>query len=211
VIQTKWPRLIVVGQPVSEAQADEILIRTNGWWYLFSNDKQWERQVYAVAEEFGYPRDVAGDDLRGPRAVQEWMDRLGMLSLNYLTNSRIVSSYIGGPHGWCDWDGQVGSVGYNIGKWPSDEEVTEDWEAIAAAFPFLDLTAQCIEDEGEGAPAAQWRMSGGRVDYDPAPSDLLAAPVDDFEGNVQRLISDPFRERGVSVERLRQALGRVAS
>lgn len=53
-IVTKWPRLLVVGDNVTPEQADQILIRTNSW-YLFSNDKGWERTVQQLAVEFGYP------------------------------------------------------------------------------------------------------------------------------------------------------------
>jgi hypothetical protein len=212
MIHTKWPRLIVVGEPVTEDQADQILVRSQSWWHLFSNDREWRREVTALAEEFGYPSEVEPGTAQAiPRTlqVQQWTERHGMLGLEYLSNDRIMSSYIGGPHGWCDWNGRIGSTGYNIGKWPSDEEVTEEWQLIAWAFPFLDLTAQCIDDEGEGVLAAEWRIRGGRVEYNPEPAALLAGPTDDVEGDVARLLFDPFRERGVPIERLRRALTAV--
>ena len=65
------------------------------------------------------------------------------------------------PKGWCDWEGNIACRNYNIGKWHTAEEVTEDWLAIAAAFPYLELRAQVITDEGEGEIAAEWAVREG--------------------------------------------------
>lgn len=215
-IYTKWPRLIVVGEPVTEAQADEILIRTNGWWYLHSNDKRWLRALETVLAEHGYPVEperrgasAEGDDdwaIRF-RALESWMDRMRIVSLEYLHNSQITSAWIGGPHGWCDWEGRIGCSSHNIGKWPNDEEVTDEWRQIAEAFPYLDLTAQCIDEEGEGPLAAEWRVKDGVVAYNAEPSTPLAARMD--EPSLFACLM-PGGERGVTIDRFRQALTRVA-
>lgn len=209
---TKWPRLIVVPESghemVTREQANEILVRTNSP-HLFSNDKVWER---AVGEVLGHPHL---DNRMGPEpgaamawieAEREWMAGLGMLELHYLVNSRIVSAWIGGPHGWCDWDGNLGCSTWNIGKWPEVEEVTEDWEKIAAAFPYLDLHAQCVANEGEGEVAAQWRVTGGRA--------ALVEPIEQFTARELGEADFLFRmigggERGVSLERLREAAAQL--
>ncbi len=210
-IYTKWPRLLVVGDPVTEAQADEILIRTNEWRTPFSNDKNWLATVENIAAEFGRPRepqrtgnhDTYMAELREhwPQ-MQAWHDRLGILELAYLGNDRIMSAWIGGPKGWCDWDGTIGCSVFNIGKWPSDDEVTADWQTIAAAFPFLRLTAQCVDEEGEGRLAAEWRVEAGRVTYVDEPSEPIS-PVSEVDALLPG-------ERGVSEVRLRQAFERVA-
>ena len=114
---TKWPRLLVTGRRVSEDQANEILIRTDDWW-LSTNDRQWEAEIKRIAVDVaGMPveprRDQTGygdegmDLFREYYAAREaWRKSLGILELGYLSNSRIVSSWIGGPHGWCDWTGR---------------------------------------------------------------------------------------------------------
>jgi hypothetical protein len=209
---TKWPRLVVVPkeghETVTREQANEILVRTNSR-HLFSNDKVAER---AVATVLGHPhRDSrsgpeAGAVMAWIREGEEWAAGLGMLELHYLVNSRILSAWIGGPHGWCDWDGNLGCSTWNIGKWPDAEEVTEDWQKIAAAFPYLDLHAQCITDEGDGQVAAQWRVTGGQA--------ALVEPIERFRVRQLGEADILFRiigggEVGVSLERLREAVGQV--
>lgn len=197
---TKWPRLLVTGEPVTEQQADEILVRTDNW-YHFSNNKQWEQQVDALAAEYGRP-------LPGPGSwalADEWNKQFGILPLGYCDNNQIMSSWVGGPYGWCNWPGQIGCSTYNIGKWPSTEEVTDDWTLIAAAFPYLDLTAQLVNDEGEGQLCGQWRVQAGRCVYDPEPAERIR-PVEDASPT---FFLPVWREQGVSLERLRQAMDTV--
>jgi hypothetical protein len=209
---TKWPRLIVVPEkpePVTREQANEILIRTTSP-YLYTNDHLLD---LAVREILGHPHK---DSWHGPAAGEvkdwigaerEWRASLGILDLHYVYNSRIVSAWIGGPHGWCDWDGTLGCSTWNIGKWPSREDVTADWEAIAAAFPYLDLHVQLIiTDSGDGELADEWRVHDGH-----------AAPVEPVDRFTAKDLSDADvlgrflygSECGVSLERLREAVGQV--
>ena len=56
------------------------------------------------------------------------------IELEYLSNHRIVSSWIGGPHGWCNWEGNIGCNNYNIGKHPSCKEVYNEWIKMSATI-----------------------------------------------------------------------------
>jgi hypothetical protein len=200
---TKWPRLLVEGEPVTEQQANEILIRTNSW-FLSSNDRAWEELVYELAGiertgQFGYP---------DRESLAAFRERAKVLDLSYLDNERIVSSWIGGPKGWCDWDGTIGATNYNIGKWPALEHVTGDWQAIAAAFPYLSLRAQLAPDEGQAPAVVEWRVQAGRVhlmmaDFDPI------RPTELADGMILARLTGAYGERGVSADRLRQALKQV--
>lgn len=208
---TEWPRLIVVPEkpePVTREQANEILLRTNGP-YFATNDRAFEEAVAGVlgiemtertAGTFTY-LDMSY------RAAGEWYKSVGGLDLHYLVNSRIASAWIGGPHGWLDWDGNVGCSTWNIGEWPSYGEVQEDWSAIAAAFPYLDLHAQLITDEGEGEVAAQWRVTGGQA--------ALVEPAGEFkpqelsEADILLRVIGRGGERGVSLERLMEAMAQL--
>lgn len=208
---TKWPRLLVVGESVTREQANEILIRTDDWWFG-TNDHAWEQAIYSVAGEYGHPGSpYSGQAVGHYAAARAWQERLGVLDLHYLENKRIASSWIGGPHGWCDWDGNIGCSNYNIGKWPSVEAVTEDWTAIAEAFPYLNLHAQLVTDEGEGEVAATWAVRDGKAALVEPAGQLAPVPADDVEGMVFGLLYSADRERGVSVERLREALAQVAA
>jgi hypothetical protein len=199
---TKWPRLIVAGVPVTEDQADNILIRTSCLWFLHVNDQQWNRTVARILNI-----DLDTHGFHTAASVRDTNTRLGILDLQYLHTSRIASSWIGGPHGWCDWTGAIGCSNYNIGKWPSTEDVTADWQTIAAAFPFLDLTAQLVTEEGDGEFVAEWRVVNGTVEQR-EPTGLVAAGTELGEADFMRCLM-MGGERGVTPERLQAAVARV--
>ncbi|MCX4458509.1 hypothetical protein OOK58_42105 [Streptomyces sp. NBC_01728] len=202
---TKWPRLLVTGQPVTEEQANDILIRTPNLWLLHTNDREWTASIGEVLGiEAGKHGFWASDSIKAAET------RLRCLDLQWLYTSRIASSWIGGPHGWCNWDGTIGSANYNIGKWPEVESVTEEWQQIAAAFPYLDLRAQLITDEGTGEIAAEWTVNAGRaVHREPEPGDELITQPREL-GQLD-LLDRLFigGERGVPLPRLRAAVAQV--
>jgi hypothetical protein len=205
----KWPRLLVTGRAVTEAQANEILVRT-AQWFMLSNDRAWMNTVMTAAgielsEHTGTPCAAM---------TRRFEERLRVLPLRYLSNHRIASAWLLGPHGWCDWSGHIGTSRYNIGKWPTVEAVTEDWETIARAFPYLDLTAQLVnheEDTGDGPPVVEWRVIRGRVAVDYAPDEPIVPvePVELRESMMLMRLLSPVGERGVDEERLVKALVQV--
>lgn len=178
----KWPALLVEGEMVSSDQAAEILIRT-GQWPVMTNDKRWERTIANLSGSYPSSYRVHGGMPQEAQtaAYEDWdeanyvfKEKYGVLDLNYLTNERVASSWVGGAHGWCNWDGDIGSTDYNIGKWPTAEAVFSEWKTIAEAFPYLDLTAQLLNVEaGEAAgeyggeiPAravVEYRVKDGKV------------------------------------------------
>lgn len=208
----KWPRLIVVGEAVTEEQAMEIIIRTQHLYYFHSNDKAWQNLVETA---FGV-RDI--EEFRGN--YQNWqklMDarkaELGTLDLEYLTNARIISSWIGGPKGWVDWDGSIGCASWNIGKWPSESDVTAEWVTIASAFPWLKLKAQLITHEGEGILACEHTVADGHVTLDRHPTAKLIpdfaikdADASVMSGVIGLLTGSLDRERGCTIEKLHEAI-----
>lgn len=212
-ISTKWPRLLVAGDSITTDQAAEIIARTSRWSMLFSNDKQWLRQINACLAEIGAPVEPHWDRpseerMAYWRQIDEWEAAHGVLRLSYLdSTSRIASAWIYGSHGWVDWNGAIGTGGYNIGKWPSDDEVTADWDSVASAFPYLRLTAQLVDDEGEGQLCGQWMIADGAVTHDPDPTELII-PVPPF-GTGGSGFMPALRyhgERGCTVDQLRRAL-----
>ncbi|WP_433242386.1 hypothetical protein [Actinomadura nitritigenes] len=198
---TKWPRLLVSGEQVTREQANDILIRTNPP-YLIANDKALLR---VVAAEFGVPIDENGE--ADYRASREVFERLGFLRLGYLHNDRILSPWIGGPRGWCDWDGRIGTSNYNIGKYPTREAVHEDLVAIAKTWPFLQMHVQLLANEGEGELVAMWIVGDGRAVY-VEPGEPLPRGAELSEEDVLRRLL-PGGEGGFTVERLREAVRQV--
>lgn len=203
----KWPAMVVVGDAVSQEAAAEILIRTQSF-YFSTNAHSFERELYmAVGIQNRPDVDWISPDLDSLDAA---VAKYGCLDLEYLLNERIVSAWICGPHGWCSWAGNIGCHDYNIGKWPTCEAVLAEWERIAEAFPFLDLTCQLFSDEGcvEGvSPVVEYRIKDGKAKIGP-PRGVLRRPENDTVSAVAKLVALPTeqREAGCTIAQFKWAL-----
>lgn len=222
----KWPALLVVGKPVTREQAMEIILRTDDL-YFSSNDRSFNK----LLNEYFYDIEVI-DELYGGenKAIAKKLNieeneykliwdykeqknsEIKSLDLHYLSNSRIVSSWIGGAHGWCDWGGNIGTSNYNIGKWPSVGEVYNDWVQIAEAFPFLELTSQLLnseagDDDTISVPVIEYRIKDGKVEMF-NPTELISESRFD-ESIIIRKLTDPYGERGCTIEMFREAVDYV--
>lgn len=151
-IESKWPGLLVVGDKVTKDQAKEIIIRTTRWPLSSNNNK---------ADE------TFNNLISPPKEFNKGLSRIKPLNLTYLNNERITNCYIGGSKGWIDWNGIIFANSWNIGKWPSINEVTEDWKMVAQAFPFLNLRSQVLDVEisqENPIPTAEWTIKNGKVE-----------------------------------------------
>ena len=211
----KWPAMVVTGKKVTKEQAMEILIRTCSLSYICTNDREFKRKLYeyvygvkSTGEEYSlydyFPKDFAAEEKARTsmhERTKNFADELG-----YLKNSRIVSSWIGGPHGWCDWEGNIFCNTYNIGKHPSDEEVLADWILIAEAFPYLNLECQLFNGETceeNITPLIQYSVRHGKViSFIPTKS---IHPVGDTNFDFNR------SERGCTFEQFKTAYYYVTS
>jgi len=162
----KWPQLVVSGLPLTASQTCEVMIRTTDF-YLSSNDRDFEDKIYATIDRVLSYSFNSGDRHTDRGSRIKAMDKdLSVLTLDYLTNSRLVSCWVGGPKGWLNWDGRVGCCNYNIGKWPDAERVLEEWEAIARAFPYIELSCQLMSGEScepDAAPLINYQVKEGLV------------------------------------------------
>lgn len=209
-IHNKWPAMIVKGDNVTVDQATEILIRTDhnapNFTYAGNNKAFAEK----LNELFGI-REKRDDESFSDywEVTDKIRKKYKILSLRYLVNDQIVSSWIGGPHGWCDWDGTIGSQNYNIGKWPSVIEVAEEWEIIAKAFPFLNLQCQLFNGETceeNIAPIILFTVKNGNV------------LVEDSDEHLDNIVDEPFdlegiltgqKEKGISISNLSKKIKTV--
>lgn len=211
----KWPRLLVTGKRITPEQADLVIVRTTMLQYLPSNDRQWDRYMKRA---LGLREDVKLSQV----SYETWdalSERLGVLDLQYLLNERISTCNVDGPYGWCNWDGTVGTDGMGLmAKWPETGEIHEEWAHIAAAFPYLDLTAQLVREEWDHdtgvitghTPLVTWTVARGAVGMHDEPGDLLR-PVredDDTDTAVRRMMRRDA-EIGVHYKRLTQAVRRA--
>lgn len=135
----KWPQMIVTGKTISETDALEIIRRTD----IFiadpkynGHDKEFSSRAIRILK---YPDYDYG-------MTKVWLKDWGFISLEYIYNDWINSSYAGGAHGWCHPDGTIGYA-ENIGKWPEIQEVFSEWKIIAEAFPFLELEVTLMNGE----------------------------------------------------------------
>ena len=222
----KWPALLVVGKPVTREQAMEIILRTDDL-YFSSNDRSFNK----LLNEYFYDIEITDESYGGDsKAIAKKLNvaendyhpiwdyreqkssEIKSLDLHYLSNSRIVSSWIGGAHGWCHWDGGIGTSNYNIGKWPSVEEVYNDWVQIAEAFPFLELTSQLQnsevgDDDAIAVPVVEFKIKDGKVEMF-YPTELIIESKFDDEVMIKRF-TDPYSERGCTIEMFREAVDYV--
>lgn len=192
----KWPALIVVGNSVNTEQAEEILIRTSGL-YCYTNDKEYSDQLASIfnleIKKYGQPEY---------KSLMRQRERFRILDLEYLVNERICSCWVGGPYGWCDWDGTIGCLNHNIGKWPDVKTVLNEWRLIARTFPYLNLRCQLLDKEAcfeDGKPLVEYVVANGKVEVK-LPTELLAQSVS------SELRDD---EIGISIDKLRKIVKRI--
>jgi len=209
-IHAKWPGLVVMGEPVTELQAAEILVRTANW--PLSGNCGVERpfnQLAGVACTWARGLEYAERKARSEQNLHIKQE-FGALELSFLRNARIVSSWVGGPHGWCDWAGKIASCNYNIGKYPSVERVTEEWGILARAFPFLDLRCQVLSDKtcmDDLIPTAEWRVVGGTATLRAPTAPLMPASRSETTETMLKGLTAPAQLREVGATHEQVLLG----
>ena len=171
----KWPQMRVLGKKITEEQAFEIIRRTDTFMYhgykYSSNDHQGDLEM---AKMLGMTlREDDGGEFEDSQYYEEfrkWVEEWGSIQNEYVTNNWLSSAFIGGPHGWCNPNGNI-YYEDNIGKWPEIEYVLKEWEKIAEAFPFLNLDAVLYNGEsGEigNIPIIRFHIENGKVEvFDP--------------------------------------------
>lgn len=209
----KWSGLIVVGEPVTELQAMLILIRTD-WFSFSSNDRDFQKQInktlYGVEVSYIDLHDVLAKKhgitpMEAQVITDDVLEKYGVISLDCMCNHRVTSAWVGGPHGWCDWDGKIGSTCYNVGKYPSIEDIYEECGRIAEAFDFLNMKLQLLDreiTEDDPKPVVEIHIKDGSVSIH-EPNGLLAEPTEpnyNFGGG---------GERGCTIEKFQEALEAV--
>lgn len=175
----KWPQMIVTGADITKEQAHEIILRTDdfltstcGW--LGGNNHDFN-QHYRTETGLTGLNYYDSDHLNKAMKV---------LDCNYVYNRWASSSFVYGPAGWCSPEGKIAFF-HNVGKWPTVEEVLDDWIMIALAFPFLDLNVtlmKCESCEDIKTPLVNIRVVNGTAEL--AQPDLSVhseVPDDYFE------------------------------
>jgi hypothetical protein len=216
----KWPNLVVVGNPVTKKQAEEVIVRTDGL-YFYTNENNFLTQLNILLYEVDFFEDeywtlekaiarklkIDKQDYTSIYKYQQSIkDKYRVLDLSYLSNQQIVSCMCGGPYGWMDWNGVIDCDYYNIGKWPSVEAVYEEWQAIAYNFPFLDLKCQLYNVENcekkDHMPVIQFDISKGNVE--------MSKPKKALRSSIKRERDMLSSEIGCDLKHLERILKRLA-
>ena len=185
----KWPQMLVWGAPVTQEQAKDIILRTDRFFSEVTNfpggsNRRWIEWAQA---ELGFRHLVVSDlpaaRRRASEAESALRKALGTVRTEYVHNTWASSSF-GIPYGWCHPDGTIWYE-YNVGSHPGTRCLFEEWQTIAEAFPYLDLTVTFFDGERlheDREPVISFRVQNGHVT-------LLDAPV----VPKQRLVPPPER------------------
>lgn len=198
----KWPQMRIEGVSVSIDQAKEIIRRTDTFFKSpewSGNDPSYCKRVMAklgipMGHRFGEP------NIHEWERLEQWLQEWEYVGTNYVKNTWIASSFIYGPHGWCDPNGRISYID-NVGKWPSAEDIFEDWKQLAALFPFLHLICVLMdreECEDGGIPLIGFYVREGSViSFDPQ-VEISTELLDQIK--VSRDFFDVRREQGIPWE-----------
>lgn len=152
----KWPQLIIVGEQITVEQAKEIIFRTDMFLtcsdnYVGGNDREFNEAYIKAAGFDKLENTFIGQDGHERKIFdypkyETFLDSVGFIDLNYVYNRFASSSFVYGPAGFCHPDGKIHFT-HNIGKYPSVEDIFEDFLKLAKAFPYLDMKASVYSDE----------------------------------------------------------------
>jgi hypothetical protein len=137
----KWPQMVVSGVSVTVEQAKEIILRTDD--FLTSISKYAGGNHDTFNNSYREAAGLIGEDWELEHYVR---DEIGYIETSFVFNNWASSSYIAGPHGWCNPTGRI-HFNHNVGKWPEVSDIYADWVMIARAFPFLELSATLTNGE----------------------------------------------------------------
>jgi hypothetical protein len=207
----KWTGLLVVGDSVTVEQAEEIIIRTSDWGYdLFNNDKSFLNNEIKNIYRESLPIEELISEVKLDEDI--FYQKIDHLSLSYLDNDRIDSSWIGGLKGWCDWDGTIFCNNYNIGKYPNTIDVIDDLKDIVKAFPYLKFKLQLLSHEAsieeyieEVKPLVSLEVSKGeikelKIDYLIAP--YMSQGEDESEEAFINILNRNWMKDSEHIERI---------
>ena len=202
-ITNKWPHVVLKGEELySASQVKDFILRTDpyfvnsGCFYSGNNDEL-RKFVDGITKipDISYYGNTTTFEQRQKHyeSMENLKERIGFVELDYFKSDMADSCYIGGANGILNIKGMV-DFNKNIGKYPSNEEVAEELEKIAKAFPWLSFKGSIFDGESceEVSPFLfSFEVKNGKVTFS---EDIL----------VERNYSE--RDLGNLVEELMQGL-----
>lgn len=214
-IPNKWPQMIVTGTPVTMEQAKDIIRRTDDFFVDFSkyaggNNHNWNEWAGSVLHKHHF--DNSGSKWKTKqqelyKAEEEFKTHWGHVYTEYVNNTWASCAFIGGPHGWCHPDGRMVFTD-NVGKWPSFEEVVDDWKKLLEAFPYINVGVTLFNGESseqQAEPICSLKVGDNKIEYTMNHNRVhvdgkLARHVfgeDDYVSIAGSLFTNPLREQGL--------------
>ena len=132
----KWPAIIIRGPSVPKEVAARICVQTSHIPYATRDDDDEKHIVDTIRVAFGMTAeyDIKDTD-RLAKDFGVMTDALAYFSTNCYDNRHSLSE-----SSWITWDGRI-SFDSNVGKWPTSDDLFQEWVMIATRFPELKLTA----------------------------------------------------------------------
>lgn len=223
----KWPQMRVVGRKISPELAGEIIIRSDAWIEgngSGGNNKDFQdqlaRKLGLVAYDYTSEWRVNHQD-----AWDQFRQRIGFINTEYVRNDWISCCYIFGPHGWCQPDGTI-FYNDNVGKWPSGEEIFQEWQLIAETWPQLHLEVTLMSGEyceENIEPVLAIHVKNGKAEafdpkdpnyvsefeYNPAMNRRESILNDILNDHVSQIFSNDSRENKFTIDRVQQMVKAV--
>ena len=173
----KWPQLMIVGEYVTQEQAEDIILRTDKFLtstgqHSGGNNHAWNAFYRELAglDEISEKSKQFQNNMNGfsySWAAEEYIQRrLGFVELSYMHNTWASSSYIYGPYGFCSPTGKIFYCD-NVGKHPEANDIYRDLQKVAEAFPYLVLTATLYSGEhgeDDSHPVLTFNVKNGQVE-----------------------------------------------
>lgn len=173
----KWCQMLVWGEPVTHEQAMEIIIRTDSFFeYASGNNQKFNESLknkIGFVDWFDFEKQYPDREFKFDKYneymkfEEEFRNSIKYINTEFVNNSWISCCFIGGVHGWCHPTGEIGYVD-NIGKYPSVEEVYNEWVLLSKEFPFLNLYVTLMSGEGcedERHPVVTMKVENGIVTF----------------------------------------------
>ncbi|MND91206.1 hypothetical protein D3C80_833190 [compost metagenome] len=148
----KWPQIMIVGDDVTEEQAQDIILRTDKFITGISEaiSRRFEPLREMIQRQSGMDAIVKAANKEARERDHEGIayflkyhaqkhirDALGFCSMECIHNTWAASSYLYGAYGFCSPEGKIFYCDNSRGSYPSTQAYYEDLISLAKAFPYL--------------------------------------------------------------------------
>jgi len=143
----KWTKIVIIGDSVSVETAKEIIFRTDeflvdAYGSMGGNNKEFTQDYLEESGLSSLYKDGKVDYLASEAVKQE----LGFIPLAHFHNYWASCNFVAGPNGFCTPEGKICFAGH-MDKHPTVEELCNDLEPLAQAFPELKMNVEIYSKE----------------------------------------------------------------